>query len=60
MLLVQGMYTNAQSGVHVGEGCSQKFEVKAGFYQGSVLSPMHFIIVLEVLLWSSLGGPICR
>ena len=30
-------------------GFSQKFEVKVGVQQGSVLSPLVFIIVLEVL-----------
>ena len=45
--LVQGMYAYAHSRVHVGEGFSQEFEVKV--YQGSVLSPLLFIIVLEAL-----------
>ena len=45
--LVQGMYT--QSRVHVGEGYSEEFEVKVGVHQGSVLSPLLFIIVLEAL-----------
>ena len=45
--LVQGMYTNARSGVRVGEGFSKEFEVKVGVYQGSILSPLLFIIVLD-------------
>ena len=45
--LVQGMYSNARSRVCVGEGYSQEFEVKVGVHQGSVLSPLLFIIVLE-------------
>ena len=48
--LVQGMYANAQNHVHVGEGYSEEFEVKVGIHQGSVLSPLLFIIVLEALL----------
>ena len=44
--LVQGMYANAGSGVRVGERYS---EVKVGVHQGSVLSPLLFIIVLEAL-----------
>ena len=48
--LVQGMYSNARSHVHVGEGYSEEFEVKVGVHQGSVLSPLLFIIVLEA--WS--------
>ena len=33
----------------VGEGYSEEFEVKVGVHQGSVLSPLLFIIVLEAL-----------
>ena len=47
--LVQGMYANAQSLFCVGEGYSQEFEVKVGVHQGSLLSPLLFIIVLEAL-----------
>ena len=47
--LVQGMYSNARSRVHVGEGYSEEFEVKVGVHQGSVLSLLPFIIVLEAL-----------
>ena len=47
--LVQGMYANARSLVRVGEGYSEEFEVKVGAHQGSVLSPLLFIIVLEAL-----------
>ena len=47
--LVQGMYANGRSRVRVGEGYSEEFEVKVGVHQGSVLSPLLFIIVLEAL-----------
>ena len=47
--LVQGMYANVQSHVCVGEGYSEEFEVKVGVHQGSVLSQLLFIIVLEAL-----------
>ena len=40
------MYVNARSRVRVCEGYS---EVKVGVHQGSVLSPLLFIIVLEAL-----------
>ena len=49
MLLVQGMYPNAHSRVRVSEGFSKEFEVKVGVHQGSVLSPLLLIIVLEAL-----------
>ena len=45
--LVQGMYSNARSRVR--ERYSEEFEVKVGVHQGSVLSPLLFIIVLEAL-----------
>ena len=48
--LVQGMYSNARKRVRVGEGYSEEFEVKVDVHQGSVLSPLLFIIVLEALL----------
>ena len=47
--LVQRMYANARSRVRVGEGYSEEFEVKVGVHQGSVLSSLLFIIVLEAL-----------
>ncbi|RUS73530.1 hypothetical protein EGW08_018715 [Elysia chlorotica] len=47
--LVQGMYANARSQVRVGDGYSEEFEVKVGVYQGSVLTPLLFIVVLEAL-----------
>ena len=43
------MYANARRRVGVGEGYSNEFEVKVGVHQGSVLSPLLFIIVLEAL-----------
>ena len=47
--LVQGMNANARSRVRDGQGFSKEFEVKVGVHQGSVLSPLLFIIVLEAL-----------
>ena len=57
--LVLGMYATARSRVSVGEGYNEEFEVKVGVHQGSVLSPLLFIIVLEALSRGSLGGPLC-
>ncbi|RUS80469.1 hypothetical protein EGW08_011785 [Elysia chlorotica] len=47
--LVQSMYANARSQVRVGDGYSEEFEVKVGVHQGSVLSPLLFIVILEAL-----------
>ena len=47
--LVQGMYANEQSHVHICEGYSEEFDVKVGVHEDSVLSLLLFIIVLEAL-----------
>ena len=47
--LVQSMYKDVRSRVRVGDGYSEKFGVGVGVHQGSVLSPLLFIIVLEAL-----------
>ena len=46
---VQAMYRNAQSKVRVGSSYSEPIEVSVGVHQGSVLSPLLFIIVMEAL-----------
>ena len=46
---VQSMYANARSRVRVNGQLSDEFEVKVGVHQGSVLSPLLFILVLEAL-----------
>ena len=47
--LVQSMYKDVRSRVRLGDGYSKEFCIKVGFHQGSVLSPLLFIIVLEAL-----------
>ena len=47
--LVQSMYTDVRSRIRVGNGYSEEFGVAVGVHQGSVLSPLLFIIVLEAL-----------
>ena len=58
--LVQGMYANVWSHVHVGEGYSEEFEVKVGIHQGSEHSPFLFIVVLEALSQEFRSGVPCE
>ena len=44
-----GMYKNVRSCVRVCKGLSDEFKVKFSVHQGSVLSPLLFIIVLDAL-----------
>jgi len=43
------MYEGVTTAVKMQDGESDDFEVKVGVHQGSVLSPLLFIIVLEAL-----------
>ena len=43
--LVQSMYKDVRSRVRVGDGRSEEFGVGVAVHQGSVLSPLLFIIV---------------
>ena len=43
------MYANERSHVRVGEGYSEEFKVKFSVHQGTLLSLLLFIIVLEAL-----------
>jgi hypothetical protein len=47
--VIQAMYEGATTAVKMNNGESDEFEVKVGVHQGSVLSPLLFITVLEAL-----------
>ena len=43
------MYEGAQTVVRTTEGDSKAFIVKVGLHQGSALSPLLFVIVMEMI-----------
>ena len=43
------MYSGAKTVVKTVYGYSQSFEVKVGIHQGSALSPLLFVIVMEAI-----------
>ena len=47
--MVEGMYEKTTARVVVGEGASDEFEVKIGLRQGSLLSLLLFISVLDLM-----------
>ena len=47
--VVMAMYKNARSAVNINGIIGEAFNVKVGVHQGSVLSPLLFIIVMEAL-----------
>ena len=49
MKIVQALCRNAQSHVRINSTFSDSFHMKVGVHQGSVLSPLLFICVLEAL-----------
>jgi hypothetical protein len=53
---VMAMYDEAWTVVRTKDGDSGSFEVKVGLHQGSVLSPLLFIIVMDVVAREVRGG----
>jgi hypothetical protein len=49
VIVIKAMYEDATTAVKMKSGESQEFEVKVGVHQGSVLSPLLFIIVMQAL-----------
>ena len=47
--MVMSTYSKATTAVRVGQGLSEEFEVKVGVHQGSKLSPLLFVIVMQAV-----------
>ena len=45
--MVMALYVNTKSRVKTGAGTSEEFEIRVGVHQGSALSPMLFVLVME-------------
>src|SRR5206468_3840554 len=54
--VIQSMYDDVKTAVKVRDNISEDFDVKVGVHQGSVLSPLLFIIVLDALSMQSRCG----
>jgi len=61
---VISMYTGAKTVVRTAYGNSNCFEVKVSMHQGSALSPLLFVIVMEALSgefsYLTMGAIVCR
>ena len=47
--MVESMYENTKARVVVGSGMSNEFQVNIGLRQGSALSPLLFILLMELI-----------
>jgi hypothetical protein len=54
--VIKAMYEDATTSVKINGRVSKEFKVRVGVHQGSVLSPLLFIIVLEALSRNFKGG----
>ena len=53
---VMALYTEACTVVRPGAGLSESFEVKVGLHQGSILSPLLFAAVMDVVSSEARSG----
>ena len=53
---VMTLYDGAKTRVRVGSAYSEEFEIKVGVHQGSVLSPLLFAIVVDIITENARRG----
>ena len=53
------MYTDACAVVRTDTGPSKTFEMKVGLHQRSVLSPLLFAVVIDVVSSEEISGVVC-
>ena len=53
---VMSLYEGAKTRVRIGLELSEEFEVKVGVHQGSVLSPLVFVIMVNVVMKNVRNG----
>ena len=56
ILTVMALYTEACTVVRTDAGLSESFDVKVGLHQGSVLSPLLFAAVMDVVSSEAISG----
>ena len=58
--VIKSLYDGSTTAVKLKDGVSERFEIKVGVHQRSVLSPLLFIIVLEALTRKCRKGLPCE